>query len=537
MKPTTFLLGVAACACAASATAASFLPTFTTAPAQMKTSAPGWSYTPLFTVGETLPNGYQPVGILDGIGAYELNATTIRAFVNHELGGTSGQPYALANGTMMTGARISYFDIDKKTKGIVSAGLAYNRVIDRAGNVVTGQGQIGTGFDRFCSSVLVEANSFGPGRGFADRIYLNGEETSNGTAHALDPKTGTLYAVPWLGRAAFENVALIDTGIPNRVAIAIGDDTSGAPLYLYVGEKQADGDFLARNGLVGGKLYAWKSNGGDADPRTFGGSHGDSRGGTWVELTVQDAAKAGTAGYDAQGFADQATLTAEARAKGAFSFSRPEDVAVNPENGARFALASTGRDSFADGADTWGTVYTFDVGFDAAGNPVSGGATIVYNGNTDPAHALRSPDNLTWTDAATLLVQEDRSADWASVIGANGNDSSIIEVGLDGSIRTIASIDRSAVPSGQIDTAPLDFGNWENSGIVDISALFGLSPGRYFLGDVQAHSLKLGGMVEGGQLFLLQSNVPEPATWAMLIAGFGAVGVAARRRRTVRTAA
>jgi hypothetical protein len=54
---------------------------------------------------------------------------------------------------------------------------------------------------------------------------------------------------------------------------------------------------------------------------------------------------------------------------------------------------------------------------------------------------------------------------------------------------------------------------------------------------VQAHSLKLGGMVEGGQLFLLQSNVPEPATWAMLIAGFGAVGVAARRRRTVRTAA
>jgi hypothetical protein len=27
--------------------------------------------------------------------------------------------------------------------------------------------------------------------------------------------------------------------------------------------------------------------------------------------------------------------------------------------------------------------------------------------------------------------------------------------------------------------------------------------------------------------------VPEPASWAMLIAGFGLVGAAARRRRTV----
>lgn len=34
--------------------------------------------------------------------------------------------------------------------------------------------------------------------------------------------------------------------------------------------------------------------------------------------------------------------------------------------------------------------------------------------------------------------------------------------------------------------------------------------------------------------FLSQTaNVPEPATWAMLIAGFGLVGFAARRRRTV----
>ena len=33
------------------------------------------------------------------------------------------------------------------------------------------------------------------------------------------------------------------------------------------------------------------------------------------------------------------------------------------------------------------------------------------------------------------------------------------------------------------------------------------------------------------------SDVPEPSTWAMLIAGFGLVGVAARRRRTAALAA
>ncbi len=33
------------------------------------------------------------------------------------------------------------------------------------------------------------------------------------------------------------------------------------------------------------------------------------------------------------------------------------------------------------------------------------------------------------------------------------------------------------------------------------------------------------------------SNVPEPASWAMLVAGFGIVGAAARRRRTARIVA
>jgi hypothetical protein len=508
----------------------------TKAPDQMVATAPGWSWDSLVTVGDTLPNGYRPVGILDGIGAYKLNDTTIRALVTHEIAGNRGYAYTLANGTSLTGARISYFDIDIKTKNIVDGGLAYDRIIGRDGADITVGGN---GIQRLCSSSLYEANSFGPGRGLADRIYMAGEESANGTNFALDTSTNTLHAVPWMGRAQWENVAQVDTGTTDKVAFIIGDDTSGAPLYLYVGNKKAGGTFLERNGLADGKMYAWKSDAGDTGPSTFNGANGDSRSGEWVEVTVYDAAKAGMAGYDAQGFADQATLTAEAKAKGAMGFSRPEDVATNPEDGTLVALASTGS-GFEGGADTWGTVYTIDLAFDANGNPLKTAVKIVYNGNQDASRALRSPDNLDWSGADTLLINEDRSADWASAIGANPNEASILELDMAGNVRQIFETDRSAVPMGQVDSNPGDFGNWESSGILDISELLGYERGAFFLADMQAHSVLLGNgdLVQGGQLaFIRSGTVPEAATWAMMIAGFGLVGIAARRRRSAAVAA
>ena len=64
------------------------------------------------------------------------------------------------------------------------------------------------------------------------------------------------------------------------------------------------------------------------------------------------------------------------------------------------------------------------------------------------------------------------------------------------------------------------------------------APGALFIGDVQAHSVPLGnnGLVEGGQLFFLSNaGVPEPASWAMMIAGFGIAGAAMRRKAKVST--
>ncbi|MBC7774064.1 MAG: DUF839 domain-containing protein, partial [Phycisphaerae bacterium] len=197
--------------------------------AQLKGIDP-WNTATLFTIGDTIGT-YRPVGIMDGIGARKLADGTVRAYVNHELGQSAGYTYQLANGTALKGGRVSYFDIDPATKEVTDAGLAYTTIIDRAGVVVTSATQIneGTnttnGIDRPCSASLFNAGQYG----LVDDIFFTGEETGDGQEFALDVANETLYCLPWLGRAAWENVTLIETGNASKVGVLIGDDRAGAP--------------------------------------------------------------------------------------------------------------------------------------------------------------------------------------------------------------------------------------------------------------------------------------------------------------------
>jgi hypothetical protein len=79
------------------------------------------------------------------------------------------------------------------------------------------------------------------------------------------------------------------------------------------------------------------------------------------------------------------------------------------------------------------------------------------------------------------------------------------------------------VPLGQTDTDPEDLGDWESSGILDVSTLFDRDPGSLFLFDVQAHSLRGGvidaeGLVQGGQLAFLLKD--EPVSELVDLTGF-----------------
>ena len=336
----------------------------TTQPSQVK-GLNGYTVDPIFTVGDKIGN-YVPPGILDGIGAFSLNDTTVRILVVNEVGAADGYKYTLKNGTQLPGARVNYFDVDKRTLQIVDAGLAHDTIINRKGEVVDAAADLeNAGIQRFCSAALFEANQFGAGIGLADRIFFSGEETSNGTQFALDTQTNTLYAVPAFGRASWENVTELNTSRTDKVAFLIGDDSNNAPLYLYVGDKKAGG-FLERNGLAQGKLFVWvaddPANATDAieaNPSQFKGS-GNSTNGQFVEISYYDPTKANTTGYDAQGFATQTKQNELATAVNAFRFSRPEDIATNPFDGTQAVLASTG---ITAGPDVWGTTYKIDVDF------------------------------------------------------------------------------------------------------------------------------------------------------------------------------
>ncbi len=538
----------------------------------------GYEVEPLFTVGSTIAGtsgalnsttagDYTPPGVLDGLGAYELNEHTVRVLANHELLNFRGYDYEVSDGAggtfTLDGARISYFDIDKKSKSIVDAGLAYHTIYDANGNIASDPSFLANdfaGFSRFCSAALFEAEQFGRRRGLNDRIYFTGEEDGGffngvgGGEWALDPDTGNLWHVPAMGRGAWENITEIDTGTRSHVAFILADDTSpfdfnpndadgdeAAPLFLYVGKKQR-GDFLDRNGLRDGKLFVWVPDDSTMQtPLEF--NTAGTLGGSWVEVdnTPQPAngSEDGSTGFDEFGYPTQGNLWLQAKAAGAFGFSRPEDVSTNPNDGSEIVLASTGVDTYAidpdsgDGADSFGTLYTVKVDFTNLHQPTAD-VTILYDGDADSTRALRSPDNLDWSDDGFIYVQEDEAeedtlASEEPLFGdgaANPNEASIVRIDpATANITQVAEVDRSVVLDNSL-ANPLDAvdvdagfaGEWETSGIIDVSSLFDEEPGSLFLFNVQAHGIEDqddfnpesrlhdDDLVEGGQLSWLRQK-------------------------------
>ncbi|HZZ31755.1 MAG TPA: PEPxxWA-CTERM sorting domain-containing protein [Phenylobacterium sp.] len=119
------------------------------------------------------------------------------------------------------------------------------------------------------------------------------------------------------------------------------------------------------------------------------------------------------------------------------------------------------------------------------------------------------------------------------------------------SFRTIlTTVNANSIVSGTTPQGPTFFGSADFSGVVitDLSHsniigvsidaasnLVGFDLSRVsFTGD--SVSLNFEGLATGANtraiVDIQTAGVPEPTTWAMMISGFGLVGVAARRRRT-----
>ncbi len=489
----------------------------------------GFSSQVLLTTGESV-GSFRPPGVLDGMVAFQATEPgSMDLFVTHELEASEGASYRLANGTELRGSRITRFRMDRKTRHITSAGLAYREIRDRSGRVVVDAAQLNetrgrglAGLESFCSASGWSAGEYG----FADQLVMAHEEVTRteghphgGTIYALDVAGETLWALPSLGRGSWENSAALSTPDGDRpdghVALLLGDDLEfgRAPLYLWLGRKIPGGNFIERNGLARGQLHVWVAGNGDRTPQQWFGS-GTERVGRFVPLPTGTGSGKPGKETDSAGYFNDPELRQRAEALEAFMFSRPEDLHTNPRNGTQAAFASTGQGNRFP-ADDWGNVYLIDVQF-VAGSAGSLAAEarirLFYDSDDTGDRGLRSPDNLVWASDGRIYVQEDRATKLARFGAGSGVEASVWSLDPAGTTapRRIAVIDRSAVPAGSTDSKARDVGAWESSGIVEVTPWLGSVPGEILLlANVQAHGVTdgtIGGsasLVEASQLLLL----------------------------------
>jgi hypothetical protein len=506
-----------------------------TAPVMLDTPrAGGFTATPIFTVGESFGEAsYTPPGIVDGLGAFPQADGLLRILANHELAGEQGAPFQLDNGTELTGARISYFDIDPATRKIQRVGQAIKQVRDRRGEIVTSATQINElaasttnatlrGLNTLCSASAYQQGQYG----FVDPIFFTHEEISaqedhphGGSIWALDVANGELWALPNLGRGSWENSAALETPDGDKgdghVALLLSDDLEfgSAPLYLWIGKKNPAGNFIERNGLQNGQLYVWATQDRSKSPEDWHGT-GTAKAGYFVPIYTQLTVQAGRPGFDQDGYLDDPTLREVGRGLGAFQFSRPEDLHTNPVNGSQTVFASTGFGTLFP-ADDWGTLYIIDTEFVAANNLTARATlTVLHDADDYGDFGIRSADNVVWASDGNIYVQEDMATKLNQFGAASGRDASIwmIDPSAPDSWTQIAEINRDKLlPKGAVDEKPEKFGAWETSGIIDVTPLLPAGSPLTLLATVQAHTLKQGPiatqkLLEGGQIVWLTKD-------------------------------
>lgn len=291
----------------------------------------------LATVGEVdAETGMALTGYPDGQAAWLADEETVRvAYQSESYGPMSNEtyPWVMESGVAFTGSHIHTIDYDRAgladflgndapaSEIVRGSGKLFDTVYNVFGDEVLPRAEGGTWgnqtlpdgtvvdftepflptkgdffFQSFCGAFYEPANKYGEGIGFADDVWLAGEEwniqemfdvtdaegnvvesvvdahdTMGLASLVVDIASGTAYTVPALGQSGYEKLMPINPGHPDYVVVVLAGynhDVEPAPLKIYVGRKglAADGTeiaadaserdlFLARNGLLHGRIY------------------------------------------------------------------------------------------------------------------------------------------------------------------------------------------------------------------------------------------------------------------------------------------
>ena len=422
-----------------------------------------WTVKPLINVGDVV-GGYRMVGIPDGLGALDNGDGSLSIYMNHEAGKNQGK----VRRHLATGAFVSHWTLDIATLKITAGEDLIQQVKLWSADDKQYVNVPAYSFNRLCSADLPALSAFydaASGKGFNGRLFMNGEEDRSGGrafAHVLTgQQRGLSYELPYLGKFAWENaVANPATGI--KTVVMGMDDSPGGQVYVYLGEKRANGNPVEQAGLVGGQLYALKVDG----QRFALASLGDV-----ANMSGDALEKAG-------------------QQLGVANFMRPEDGAWDAHQPNIFYFATTDK---IDGAS-----QLFQLRFDNIAQPEKGGLIqAVLNARSIGAQMF---DNITVAGDGSLLVEEDP--------GDNPHMASIWQ--FDPKTSKAKKILRVA-PEAFLDQNSPEFltQDEENSGIIEITDLLRTAPWfeagkRYFLGSLQVHAKSSDPeLIEGGQLYLI----------------------------------
>jgi hypothetical protein len=461
---------------------------------------PDYGVKAIMSVGDRVPltsdpaKEFQLVGVPDGLGAYRTDAGNVELYVNGELAGTALTEPIIGD-PLRRGAFVSLITLNSIGQ-VLSGECAYDFIVDPAGNLLP-PAQVGnttSPLNRICSGTLAWLDC-----GFAQPVYLFGEESPAPTT--FDGKGGlamaiinrVAYTLPQMGHFQHENLPVRPHPTPETVVMLMEDDVAyHGQLYMYVGQKDytPGAHPLARNGLVGGKVYVLvAATPGVATEVDF---QSGSIAGHWVEIP-------GVAGMT------EAQLEAAAVAVGALGFAKTEDGAWSKHDKNEFFFNSTG-DTLNPAITPIGNHLgrTYRLNLNSA--DVTGPCTLTILYNADQVYAAGgdiafTPDNM---DASKefLMVCEDGTGFSRTVMANKGRDGLIWRYDLNKNYEATPVV--SLNPPGRgASPAPVGPGVWETSGIIDGTHLYGRNSWLFV---VQAHpptTAPAPNTVEDGQILLL----------------------------------
>lgn len=504
----------------------------------------------VITTGETMPGGYRFGSIPDGIAVRARGQGRLDVYVNHETSTVpfpfnapfGGAPPTEANQNDFDNSQVSHLILNQHSAGVLSAKYAIGTGSNYQRFCSSYMGTEAEGFDRPIYFANEEAQDWVfrsgtafPGPGLVPAGTAGAEQT--GVTVAYDAQTGKSKTIYGMGRFNHENT--VSVPLDEDLFVLSTDDTffttqltspykpAWSQLYSYIApDREAlwndQGDLWAFVSDTSGYDDYFDFAPGDTTtidghfikvPKPIATGKNPATGAEWLSTNfpgmLPPPAVGGAPPNGPQWVLDQwGNKENNGTGEDVFRFVRLEDLSYDKRPGMSNVvyIADTGRATIGasqQGRSTNGRIWKLVLDPD---NPTENAElSILVEGDDNPVastnaalafNEIHQPDNMDTTANGSLLVTEDPSSanQYAFPRDANETSARIWRIDLnaanpDASKVTAAEVDQSLDETANYDVdaaSRANMGNWEASGIIDVSSVFGDGA---FLVTIQAHSL------------------------------------------------